>query len=130
MKGKRGEAFAYGAITVVLFGAAVSVGRWVLPGAEQGDVDPVGIVIGLTASAVSVWTGWFTVRSLRWQGTNLAEVAERLAVEMLDAERTARRQLLGDLHACVQAAPTLPGSRSTAVNDTPRSVRVKTPMGC
>jgi hypothetical protein len=79
-----------------MLGAAVAIGRWVLPGASVGDVDPVGVVLGLTALAISVWTGWLTVRSLRWQETNLAEIAERLAVEALDVERTAWRQLLGD----------------------------------
>ncbi|WP_245703717.1 NACHT domain-containing protein [Streptomyces lushanensis] len=54
------------------------------------------MAIGLTALAVSVWTGWLTVRSLRWQEAASAEVAERLAVEVLDAERAAGRQLLGD----------------------------------
>ncbi len=96
MMGKRGEAFAYGAVTVLLLGATVAISGRTLPGAEVGDVDPAGAVVGLTALAVSVWTGWLTVRSLRWQETVLADVAERLAVEVLAAERTARRQLLGD----------------------------------
>jgi len=96
MVGKRRETFAYGAVSVLVLGAAVAIGGRTLPGAAVGDVDPLGVVIGLTALALSVWTGWLTVRSLRWQETNLAEVTERLAVEVLDTERTARRQLLGD----------------------------------
>ncbi|MFE7611818.1 NACHT domain-containing protein [Streptomyces celluloflavus] len=96
MTGKRGGAFGFGAVTALLLGAAVAISGRTFPGAVVGDVDPVGMAVGLAALAVGVWTGWLTVRSLRWQEAAPADVAERLAVEVLDAERAAGRQLLGD----------------------------------
>ncbi|WP_231905683.1 NACHT domain-containing protein [Streptomyces davaonensis] len=75
---------------------AIAIGWRTLPRVAAGEADPVGAAIGLVGLAAGIWSGWLTVRSLRWQETNLTEVAGRLAVEVLAAEREARRQLLGD----------------------------------
>lgn len=102
----------YGAICVVAVGVATAIGWQTLPRVSAGEADPVGAVIGLAGLATGIWSGWLTVRSLHWQETNLTEVAERLAVEVLAAEREARRQLLGnhdktiDLEFALLPAPT------------------------
>ncbi|WP_159037196.1 NACHT domain-containing protein [Streptomyces specialis] len=51
--------------------------------------------MGLASLALSVWSGRLAVRAGRWQDTGTREVADRLAVEVLAAERAAWRQLLG-----------------------------------
>ncbi len=103
---------AYGAICVVAVGVITAIGWQTLPRVSAGEADPVGAVIGLVGLTAGIWSGWLTARSLRWQETNLTEVAERLAVEVLAAEREARRQLLGnhdktiDLEFALLPAPT------------------------
>lgn len=87
----------YGAICAVGVGVASAIGWQILPGVALAEVDPVGAVIGFVGLAAGIWSGWLAARSLRWQQeTNLADLVERLAVEVVAAEREARRQLLGD----------------------------------
>jgi NACHT domain len=85
----------WGTTCLVLLGVAAAIGWRTLPEAEAGDADPLSAVIGLAALAASVWAGALAVRSLRWQETVLADVAERLATEVRAAEQEARRHLLG-----------------------------------
>ncbi|MCF1597749.1 NACHT domain-containing protein [Streptomyces muensis] len=64
-------------------------------GSSTGDIDPVGAAVGVSSLVVSVWGALVTVRSARWQETDLADASARLASQVLAVEREARRQLLG-----------------------------------
>ncbi|WP_257584401.1 NACHT domain-containing protein [Streptomyces sp. TLI_146] len=66
-----------------------------IPKAKVGDIDPLGAAIGLLALVVSIWAGWLSVRTLRWQETDVTTAAALLARAVLVAESDARRQLLG-----------------------------------
>ncbi|MFE3142855.1 hypothetical protein [Streptomyces scopuliridis] len=81
-------------VTVLLGVAVVVVVRW-LPPAGRGDVDPAGLTVGLVSLAAALWSGWMAVQAARWQETDLAGNAGRLAVEVMAAIRAAWRQLLG-----------------------------------
>jgi hypothetical protein len=58
-------------------------------------VDPLAAVVALVALAGGLWAGYLSLRALRWQETNATEAAQRLVLAVRDAERDARRQLLG-----------------------------------
>jgi hypothetical protein len=78
-----------------MLGVAVVVALWSIPGAGTGEVDPAGLTVGLASLAAALWSGGMAVQALRWQETDLAENADRLAVEVLDAESASWLQLLG-----------------------------------
>ncbi|WP_381805293.1 NACHT domain-containing protein [Streptomyces niveus] len=80
---------------VLLLGVAFFVVVRLLPGAGRGDVDPAGLTVGLVSLSAALWSGWMAVQAARWQETDLAGNADRLAGEVMDAEQAAWRQLLG-----------------------------------
>ncbi|SOR78939.1 putative NTPase (NACHT family) [Streptomyces chartreusis NRRL 3882] len=95
MGARRRQAGVFGMGTVLLLGVAVVVGLRLFPGAGRGDVDPAGLTVGLVSLVAALWSGWMAVQALRWQETDIAGNADRLAVDVVDAERAAWRHLLG-----------------------------------
>jgi hypothetical protein len=94
-KARRGRGISLGALSALALVVAVVLGAWTLPHAKAGDVDPLSAVVALVALVVSGWSGYLSLRALRWQETNLADAANRLVLAVRDDERDARRQLLG-----------------------------------
>lgn len=94
MRGSRGVALRVGLFGAAL--AAVGIGAVLLvPTAEKGDVDPVGVLIGgasLLAGIVAAWLAW---QAHRHATADPVVVAGRLAVRVWASEGEARRQLLG-----------------------------------
>ncbi|NJQ01293.1 NACHT domain-containing protein [Streptomyces zingiberis] len=94
--GKRGEAFAYGAVAALMTVTAVAIGVWTLLRADVGEVDPTGAMAGLVSLASSGVLVWLSRRSAAdAREIASAEAARELAAKVLGAERDARVQLLG-----------------------------------
>ncbi|MFP8960844.1 NACHT domain-containing protein [Streptomyces nanhaiensis] len=94
----RGQGWGLAVLAAVALVAAVGFGaRAARSGVVvDGAFDGVGAVIALVSLAVALVAARHSAQALRWQETNLQEVAARLAVAVLDETRTARQQLLGD----------------------------------
>jgi hypothetical protein len=95
MGARRWSAWGYGLGGALALVLAVVLGRRALLGGPAGNVDPVAAVLGLVSLAASIWAGRLAVRALRWQETDLADAAVRLAVAVLAAEQEARRAVAG-----------------------------------
>src|SRR5579859_6482975 len=92
---RRIQGIALGVTCLVAVGGAVVIGVRTLPHATVGSVDPLAAVVALAALVGGLWAGYLSLRALRWQETSVADAAQRLALAVRDAERNARRQLLG-----------------------------------
>ncbi|WP_461027039.1 NACHT domain-containing protein [Streptomyces sparsus] len=68
---------------------------WVVFWAGTGDVDPVGGLVGVGGLVAAVWAGLMARRTLVWQDTDTAGLADRLADVVARQEEQAHRQLLG-----------------------------------
>ncbi|MGW6961850.1 hypothetical protein [Streptomyces chartreusis] len=57
---------------------------------STGDIDPIGAAVGISSLVVSVWGALVTLRSARWQETNLADASARLTSQVQAVECEAR----------------------------------------
>lgn len=88
-----GRGFGWVWASVAVVAAVVLV--WVVFWAGTGDVDPVGGLVGIGGLVAAVWAGLMARRTLVWQDTDTAGLADRLADVVARQEEQAHRQLLG-----------------------------------
>ncbi|ATL25745.1 hypothetical protein KY5_0727 [Streptomyces formicae] len=94
MASARGRTYGFGAATLVACCVTVAMLMRAL-GSSAGDVDPLSAAIALVSFPLTVWSGYLTFQSVRWQETDLIDASARLAAQVVAVEREARRQLLG-----------------------------------
>lgn len=97
--GEDGEGMGTGRIggwlLVLLAIAGTAAVLVVMVRAGTGDVDPGGALVGVVSLLVTVWSGWMAWQTLRWQDTDTAGLADRLAGEVERREEQVRLRLLG-----------------------------------
>ncbi|MFE6743057.1 NACHT domain-containing protein [Streptomyces tubercidicus] len=79
------------ALTVVTVGVAVTIAVR----AGTGQVDPVGLAVGLVSLVLAVAGLHQATLSQAWQDTDTAGLADRLAADVRNREEKARQRLLG-----------------------------------
>lgn len=63
-------------------------------GVDTGEVDPVGAALASVGLGLTLWSTHLSVRTARWQETDIADLTARLAVAVRAAEAN-RAQALG-----------------------------------
>lgn len=66
-----------------------------LKDAGWGDVDPASLMVSALSLAVSIWSGWQTVRATQITDTDVDLWAQKLEAAIVTAETAQRGQLLG-----------------------------------